>query len=77
MTRNEKNRIDTLYQQSILSLEKNRARVADLQNKMAEPDLTPTDMNKISGAVRNMTQSIQADIKILESLAKVLSALEK
>jgi len=44
---------------------------------LGEPDLTPTDMNKISGAIRNMTQSIQADIKILENLAKVLSALEK
>ena len=77
MTQNEKASLDALYSQTLISVQKHRERVADIQYKMTEEDLTSTDVAKYATALNNCTKSIENEIRTLKNLATVLEAMDE
>ena len=77
MTQNEKASLDALYTQTLISVQKHRERVADIQYKMTEEDLTSTDVAKYATALNNCTKSIENEIRTLKNLAQVLEAMDE
>lgn len=77
MAKSEKRRIEELYSKTLLSVEKIKDRVAEVENKMGNEENTPTDLQKYAVALNNLTKSQQVEIKTLKDLGAVLSAMEK
>ena len=77
MTQNEKASLDAMYQQTLVSVAKHRDRVADIQFKMTEDELTSTDIAKLATAMNNCTKSIENEIRTLKNLATVIEAMDE
>tara|TARA_R110002020_G_scaffold41680_2_gene122704 strand:+ start:166 stop:399 length:234 start_codon:yes stop_codon:yes gene_type:complete len=77
MTQNEKASLDAMYQQTLVSVAKHRERVADIQFKMTEDELTSTDIAKLATAMNNCTKSIENEIRTLKNLATVIEAMDE
>ena len=77
MAKTEKERIEQLYAKTLLSVEKIKDRVAEIENRMGNPENTATDIHKLAGALNNVTKSQQNEISVLKSLSVVLESLEK
>ena len=77
MAKSEKRRIEELYSKTLLSVEKIKDRVAEVENKMGNEENTPTALQKYAVALNNLTKSQQVEIKTLKDLGAVLSAMEK
>ena len=77
MTNNEKASLDAMYSQTLISVQKHRERVADIQFKMSEEDLNATDIAKLATAMNNCTKSIENQIRTLKNLATVIEAMDE
>ena len=66
-----------MYQQTLVSVAKHRERVADIQFKMTEDELTSTDIAKLATAMNNCTKSIENEIRTLKNLATVIEAMDE
>tara|TARA_R110002020_G_scaffold109785_1_gene253998 strand:+ start:206 stop:439 length:234 start_codon:yes stop_codon:yes gene_type:complete len=77
MTQNEKATLDAMYKQTLISVQKHRERVADIQFKMTEDDLSCTDVAKLATAMNNCTKSIENEIRTLKNLATVIEAMDE
>ena len=69
---NENNRLERLYQQTLLSMEKNQMEKMEIQKKISDTKIKATDVHKLSAAIKNITQTIDYEIKTLKSLSVVL-----
>jgi DNA polymerase/3'-5' exonuclease PolX len=76
MTQNEKASLDAMYQQTLVSVQRHRDRVADIQFKMTDEDNSSTDIAKYATAMNNCTKSIENEIRTLKNLATVIEALD-
>ena len=69
--------MDAMYKQTLISVQKHRERVADIQFKMTEDDLSCTDVAKLATAMNNCTKSIENEIRTLKNLATVIEAMDE
>jgi|TARA_R110002012_G_scaffold2026_2_gene9644 hypothetical protein len=76
MAKSEKRRIEELYSKTLLSVEKIKDRVAEIENKMGNDENTPTDLQKYAVALNNLAKTQQVEIKTLKDLAAVIEAME-
>ena len=77
MAKTEKERIEQLYARTLLSVEKIKDRVAEIENRMANPENTANDIHKLAAALNNVTKSQQNEINVLKSLSIVLESMEE
>ena len=72
----ENDRLERLYQQTILSLEKNQMEKMEIQKKISDPKIKAMDVHKLSTAIKNFAQTIDYEIKTLKTLSLVLEKNE-
>lgn len=76
MAKTEKERLEILYAMTLLSVEKIKDRVVEIENRMATEENTPNDIHKLAAALNNVTKSQQNEIKVLKDIGGVLESLE-
>ena len=69
--------MDAMYQQTLISVQNHRERVADIQFKMTDEDNSSTDIAKYATALNNCTKSIENEIRTLKNLAMVIEAMDE
>ena len=55
-----------------MSLEKNQTEKMEIQKSLSDPKIKATDVNKLTAAIKNLTQTIDYEIKTLKTLAVII-----
>ena len=72
----ERERLQRLYQQTLLSLEKNQIEKMSMQQKLSDPKIKAADVHKLATALKHLAQTIDYEIKTLKNLAVVIEPEE-
>jgi len=72
----EKEKLERLYQQTLMSLEKNQQEKMVIQKNLSNPKIKAGDVHKLATALKHLAQTIDYEIKTLKNLAIVIQPAE-